>query len=829
MPYRFNPFTQKLDFFITQGSGLVDSVFGRVGDVVAGQDDYTWEQIDKANANIADMPLRSHNDLQDVGVNTHADIDTYIANNSIPVLNPGSVVFGDAEGKITDDTTNLTYDDTNKHLHIGEQTIIEELEYVGVGTAPISSGVNVDSYSEIYHQNRNSGSGASTDLVLGNDTDDGTVETGTYVDLGIASSGYDISGEEYIKPNDGYIGAYGGNLVVQVLTEDKKIAFATGGESQDEVRLTIADSQTTIYANKDPELAPTLETVNWDVTNGFSAGSGELVCINDIDDSTATPSDGFSVTAGKTYHVVIVISDSTGSIKYEIGGVEGTAITATTIAEYITANTTDKIIFTATAGATCTITSLSVRELVSDTGNLFVEGDIILGSRLSTTTGAGILSANGEGIATFVSIPLLPSFNPTTDNQAVRKGYVDTVVQGLYPTYNCRLATTIAGTLATSFEEGDTIDTKVLVAGDIILIKNQVDETENGFYTVQTSGAPLRTAPYETAGTMLRGTYTSVEDGDTNLKTSWVMYLPDAVIDTGSILFRQNYVSPPPYTGSDGILVTAFNITIDLSDNNPNLEIANGGLRILNDVTSLARTASGLAVVVDDASIQVGASGLEVVVDDFSIEIGANGLDVKDLGITNGMLEGSIANDKLLALDTAGLVEGGALTKLDEIPSVAGVIPLANLATGTPTGTKFIADDGTLKVPAGGGSGTVTSVNAGTNVSITGTATDPIVNSLPVGGVSNITVTGTIDDTNMTFTCASEPSNLVINGGFYAPTGGNITWSYATGTITLSSPVGTGGSIYGIESANSGFTGFRRIYVQPAEPVGASPGDIWLS
>lgn len=29
-------------------------------------------------------------------------------------------------------------------------------------------------------------------------------------------------------------------------------------------------------------------------------------------------------------------------------------------------------------------------------------------------------------------------------------------------------------------------------------------------------------------------------------------------------------------------------------------------------------------------------------------------------------------------------------------------VPIANLATGTPTGTKFIRDDGVLAVPAGG-------------------------------------------------------------------------------------------------------------------------------
>lgn len=66
------------------------------------------------------------------------------------------------------------------------------------------------------------------------------------------------------------------------------------------------------------------------------------------------------------------------------------------------------------------------------------------------------------------------------------------------------------------------------------------------------------------------------------------------------------------------------------------------------------------------------------------------------------------------------------------------------------------------------------------------------------GGLTIITLTGTIDDSNVTFTAGSEPTQLVINGGIYKPTGGAIAWTYVAGTITLSNPVGTGGSVYGL-------------------------------
>lgn len=78
-------------------------------------------------------------------------------------------------------------------------------------------------------------------------------------------------------------------------------------------------------------------------------------------------------------------------------------------------------------------------------------------------------------------------------------------------------------------------------------------------------------------------------------------------------------------------------------------------------------------------------------------------------GIVNADINASaaIVGTKLAQITTAGKVSGAALTSLSSIPSGAGRIPIANLATGTPTGTKFVRDDGTLVVP---------STSAGSNV-----------------------------------------------------------------------------------------------------------------
>lgn len=89
-------------------------------------------------------------------------------------------------------------------------------------------------------------------------------------------------------------------------------------------------------------------------------------------------------------------------------------------------------------------------------------------------------------------------------------------------------------------------------------------------------------------------------------------------------------------------------------------------------------------------------------------------------------------------------------------------------------------------------------VVAGSGVMITTNKSGQKVISAAGSAISIIVVSGTINDSNMNFSAATEPTLLCINGAFYTQTGGNITWTYSGGNITLSTPVGTNGSIFGI-------------------------------
>src|SRR3954452_5091097 len=94
--------------------------------------------------------------------------------------------------------------------------------------------------------------------------------------------------------------------------------------------------------------------------------------------------------------------------------------------------------------------------------------------------------------------------DPTSAQDAATKNYVDLAVQGINWKPSVRVATTAAGTLASSFANGSTVDGVTLATGDRILIKNQATASENGIYVVASSGAPTRAADAD-AGTELQG------------------------------------------------------------------------------------------------------------------------------------------------------------------------------------------------------------------------------------------------------------------------------------------------------------------------------------
>lgn len=110
--------------------------------------------------------------------------------------------------------------------------------------------------------------------------------------------------------------------------------------------------------------------------------------------------------------------------------------------------------------------------------------------------------------------------DPTSNLHAASKQYVDALAVGLQVKAPCRVATYGAGTLASSFENGDTVDGVVIATGDRILIKDQAALEENGIYVVNASGAPTRATDMD-AWSEVPQTYVWIYEGTQNANSSF--------------------------------------------------------------------------------------------------------------------------------------------------------------------------------------------------------------------------------------------------------------------------------------------------------------------
>lgn len=136
-------------------------------------------------------------------------------------------------------------------------------------------------------------------------------------------------------------------------------------------------------------------------------------------------------------------------------------------------------------------------------------------------TGASLTLASGATVTEFSTDGTMGGNSDTavpTEKAIVT--YVASNTAGLKWKAPVRVATVSNGTLASAYANGQTVDGKALVTGDRILLKDQSDQTANGIYTVNATGAPTRGTDADT-GSELLGCVVAVLEGDVNEDSAW--------------------------------------------------------------------------------------------------------------------------------------------------------------------------------------------------------------------------------------------------------------------------------------------------------------------
>ncbi len=186
---------------------------------------------------------------------------------------------------------------------------------------------------------------------------------------------------------------------------------------------------------------------------------------------------------------------------------------------------------------------------VNSSGNVAVVGNL-------TVSGSGLVASNINNFDTQVRTNRLDqmtaptaavSFNsqkitnladPTNDQDAATKAYVDAARSGLDVKQSVRVATTSANShlILTGLQ---TIDGIALAVGDRVLVKDHVSTSTNGIY-VASSGSWARAADADTSAKVTAGMFTFVAEGTTNADSGWVLTTNDTItLGTTGLAFAQ--------------------------------------------------------------------------------------------------------------------------------------------------------------------------------------------------------------------------------------------------------------------------------------------------
>ena len=322
--------------------------------------------------------------------------------------------------------------------------------YTSFGAALAEMYANETAFAQMYVQNLNSSTTASTDIVAYNDAGENN-----FVDMGIVSAGYSDPAFEIFTPSSGYAYSNGGEFLVGSATDD--VVFFAGGVAAADEAARIDKTTKALTAVADVNVGGALDvTGTADITGAATFGSTVTLNANPtlaLQAATKQYVDN-QITAGLHIHEPVRV-ETTGNLN----------------ATYVQGGTT----FDITDITSTTTVTTSVNHGLSVNDQIWLYNTA--GNGLSTNTAYFVYS--------------IPAANQLTLSLTFGGAQITGLTNASGLTYNTRANSGVGATLTNAGTKAAlTVDGVLLSTTNRVMVRLQTNGAENGVYVVTTVGTP---------------------------------------------------------------------------------------------------------------------------------------------------------------------------------------------------------------------------------------------------------------------------------------------------------------------------------------------------